>query len=123
MAREPVPAAHRRLETFAALLLQVPGQHAVHDLALIEDHRLAPGLAEMPRKGAVRMLNRELPVDDAIGARDEVRALERAGGREEGLDDIAARFGIARQPAVLEAPARGHAARIGETIPHVLGAA
>jgi len=68
-------------------------------------------------------LQGQLPVDHALRAPDQVRALQDGRGGEEGLDDVAGGLGIAGQPAVLEAPARSHAAGVGAAVAHVLGVA
>src|SRR5262249_5804541 len=123
MAHEPVAALQRSVEALAAPELRVPRDHAVDDLTLVEDDRLASRLAEMSRERPVVLLDRQLPVADSIRWLREIGTLEDLRCREESLDDVAARLRIARQPAVLKAPPRRHAACVGLSIAHILRAA
>ena len=118
-----MPGTYGRLKTLAAIELQVPGEHAVHDLAGIEDDRMAATLPEMSGEGAIGLLNRQFPVDDPLRAPNQLGTPQNSSCRDERLDDIAAGFGIAGQPAVLEAPTGGDPAAIGTAIADILCAA
>src|SRR5206468_1982699 len=118
--RQPVARSERRLQTLRTAQLHEAGQHPVHDLTGVEYDRLAAQLAEMPGKCAVGALNRELPVDDALSAIDQVGTIEHLRGRKERLDDVSACFRITRKPAIFEAPARRHATGIGLVVAYVL---
>src|SRR5207244_4151174 len=72
---------------------------------------------------AIWMLNRELPVDDAIGAADQLGALEDPGRGNECFDDIATGLGITRQPAIFKTPSRRYPARVRHVVSHILGKA
>src|SRR6478672_10273934 len=120
LASHPVAGAHRGLETLGARELQGPSEHPGHDLAGVEDDWMATGLAEVTREGAVGALQGEFPVDDPMCPSREIRAVENVRGGDEGFDDVAAGFRVARQPSPLEAPTRRHAARIRLIVAHVL---
>ena len=120
MPRQPVSRLDRRLQALLAAELRVAGHHAVHDLAGVEDHRLAADLAEMPGERAVGVLDGEFPVDDPVRALDQIGAAENIRGSNERLDDVAAGFRVARQPPVFEAPAGRNATRVSHTIADVL---
>ncbi len=122
LRRQPVAGAHGGLEAVGAAQPLEADVHAVHDLAGVEDHRPAARLAEVAGEGAVGLLDRQLPVDHPPRARLQVRLAEPLRRLEEGLDDVAGGLGVARQPAVLEAPARGHAAGVVPAVAHVLRA-
>ena len=117
---EPVAGAHGGVEAVLALQLHPAGDEAVHDLALVEDHRVAAGFAEVAWKCTVRRLQRQLPVDHAPGTFAIARLAQVIGRGKEGFDDIAGGFRITGQPAVLEAPAGCDAARIPLSVTHVL---
>ena len=83
-----------------------------------------PGSPKCAGKRPIRLLNRELPVDDALRARERGRGRSSTwAAATKGLDDISTGLRIARQPAVLEAPAGRHTTRIRLVVADVLSAA
>ena len=70
---------------------------------------------------AVALLQRKLPVDHPSSTLHEFRASKQRSGSEKCFNDVARRFRVAWQPAVLEVPTRGNAAGVRSTIPNVLG--
>ena len=50
--------------------------------------------AEMTRESPIIVLNRELPINDAVGPTEEFRPIQQLGRRKERFDDIAAGFRI-----------------------------
>jgi hypothetical protein len=70
---EPAAGPHHGVQAVLAAQLGVAGDQAVHDLALVEDHRVGAGLAEMAGEGAVGGLEGQFPVDHALGARHQFR--------------------------------------------------
>jgi hypothetical protein len=120
---EPVAGPDHGVQAVLAAQLGVARHQAVHDLALVEDHRVGAGLAEMAGEGAVGGLEGEFPVDHAVGPRHQFRRPSNLRSGQEGFDDVAGGLRVAGQPAVLEAPAGGHAAGVGFAVAHVLGAA
>ena len=118
-----VAGTHGSSQTFGTAETFMAGIHAMHDLAGVEDDRMAALFAKVARKGAIIELDRQLPVEYALGAGDQLLAPEQCGGIEEGLDDVAAGLGIAGQPAILETPAGADATAVGMADTHILGAA
>jgi len=123
LRHKPVARAHPRFQAVLAIKRRIARHQAMHDLALVEDHRVAACLPEMSGKCAFCGLQGEFPVDHFMGAPDQFRAVEVFLSGDEGLDNVAGGLGIARQPAVLEAPAGGDASRVGLVLAHILRAA
>jgi hypothetical protein len=73
---EPDAGSHRRREAFGSTKPQVSSQEPMDDLTGIEDDGLAAGLAVMSRKGAIRILDGEFPIDHAVRATDEIGRLK-----------------------------------------------
>ena len=92
----------------------------MHDLAGVEDDRLAAWFSVMPRKRSIRMLQAEEPVDHAMRPAGQVGAFKNSGSFNEGLDNVAGGLGIPWQPTLVEAPARRHAACVGSLIENIL---
>ena len=113
LRHQPVAGAHPRFQAVLAIERRKTRHHAMHDLALVENDRVAAGLAKMAWECAVGGLQRELPVDHLPGALDQFGPVEVLRRSDEGLDDVAGGLGIAGQPAILETPACGDAARVG----------
>ena len=74
----------------------------------------------MAWESTVRALQRALPVQDPMGTVDQVGAPEHPCSRQKRLDNIATGLRVAGQPTVLETPAGGHTACVGQAIPLVL---
>ena len=72
---QPDAGAHRCRKAFRPTKPQMSCEQAVHDLAGVEDDGLAAGFTVMSGKGAIRMLEGELPVYHTMCAADQIGAL------------------------------------------------
>jgi len=93
---EPETGAHGCGKAFRPTQPQMTRKKAMHNLAGVENNRLATRLSVVSGKRAIAMLNTEKPVDHAMRTADQIGAFKSVSGFDKGLDSVAGCLRVAR---------------------------